>query len=249
MTLKELFEHVLIDVKKEQSPHLHLREFNFILNETISEFVDDVWFAFETNQKTTDYLKPLKRFKEYTHPNIYLGIFKDSNKVDLPEDYRHISAVKVGYEVVSQISDACYSVGTVFEYPCKKTTADQLAMIEPDPFQRPKYHNPYFSILGDELFLHTGKHVGIDIKYVFIEYIKQPEILTLTYQQAFQDTIDTSQVLEFTREGAYKIKDKLVVKMLEKDGSPRLKSYYETNLVQPPQDTLTNIRTSGAAKQ
>lgn len=257
MTVKELFEGTLIFTNKEQSPHTHLREFNFYANEVISDVVRDIARAFEANQKSLDYLKAIKRTISITPTpkddptdtsdtpqvlEIVNGVYKNSQKFNLPKNYRHLTGVTICYEVTgTEIFDDCYEQGNVFEYGTKPLDSSQRANITADIFQRDRYFQPYHMILDQECYIITGDHPGIDVQRVQFDYLKTPDRVTLTYNQAFVDTEDTSVVMEFDEITCREIRDRLVQMILEKNGDPRTGSYTQISQSQPPADAMDGI--------
>lgn len=256
MTVKELYEAVLTEVKKEQAPHLQLYEFNHYVNEAASEFIDDVYIAFEANQKSLDYLKAIKRTLNIPNDgtgipdpvdntlNIVLqpGEYPDSDKFDLPRNYRHLTNLVLVYRVTDEILQTCYEIDDIFQYGAKRLDSDRYAAIIADPWQRPKFYNPYYSILDQECYVFSGIHQGLEIESVRMDYLKTPKRINITLQQAFQDTVDTTEELEFDDIASRKILDKTVMKILERNSDPRTSSHAQINQLQPQADVVQNVR-------
>lgn len=255
MTTKELYEGVLTEVRKEQAPHIHLREFNHYANEAASEFVDDIYIAFETNQKSLDYLKAIKStisvneagVADPADPGLTItlnpGDYPDSLRFDLPSNYRHLTSLVVNYLVEEPIFDLCYEVDDRFQYGSKKLDSDTYSSIIADPFNRPRYDRVYYSILDKECYVFSGVHNGLAVESVRMDYLKTPQRINITLQQAFQDTVDTSDELEFDDISARKILDKIVQKILERNMDPRTQSHSQINQSPQPQpDVMTNMR-------
>ena len=194
MTAKELFEGYLIETVKEESPQYHLREFNFKLNRVINEFVRNIVVSFEQNQMSLDYLKALKRTQEFT---TFLPGLKGGVKYTLPSDYRHLTNCIVFWNITAPIIDECYEVGNVINFKSNRLDSDTQAAITRDHWLRPRYFRPFHQMSDNEVEILSGIHPGVEMAKVVMDYIKTPEKITLTNTQAFQDTIDTSQVLEF----------------------------------------------------
>lgn len=255
MTTKELYEGVLTEVRKEQAPHIQLKEFNHYANEAASEFVDDIYIAFETNQKSLDYLKAIKRTINITTAGVAdpvdgnltialnPGDYPDSLRFDLPTNYRHLTNLVVNYLVEEPIFDTCYEVDDRFQYGSKKLDSDTYASIIADPWNRPRYFRVYHSILDQECYVFSGVHEGLVVESVQMDYLKTPERINITLQQAFQDTVDTSAELEFDDISARKILDKIVQKILERNMDPRTQSHTQINTSPQPQpDVMQNVR-------
>lgn len=241
MTEKQLYEGALIEVNKEGAPSFHLREFNYYANEAASEVIDDLYIAFETGQKVLDYLKGIKRTFEVPEADLNPGIYDDSEVFTLPSDYRHLTNLIVKYEVDQPIYDTCYQVGDIFSYGSQRLDSDTYASIISDPFARPKYHKPKHIIVDNRLYILTGAHAGLNVTKVVMDYLKTPKVINLTYQQAFQDTIDNSAQMEFDEITNRKILDKLVLKLLEKFRDQRAGSQPQVNQIQQMPDIMPNV--------
>lgn len=258
MTVRDIYEGVLIEVRKENFPHIQLRDFNHYLNEAVSEIIDDVYIAFEMNQKSLDYLKAIKKTikidtTEKTIPDcedgIQLvsgeGLYKGSVKFCLPCDYRHLTGVVVKYDIVGSIPDDCYENGDIIEHGSKRIDDDTFASIVNDPFQRPRYFEPKHAIIGNELFVSVGQQLplttslGTKVNSVLFSYLKTPKRYTLTYNQSFQDSVDTSQKLEFDEITNKLILDRVTQKVLERNMDQRTQSHTQINKIQTRQDVLT----------
>lgn len=235
-TLKDIYEAALIEIAKEGAPVFHLREFNHYVREAVNEVVDDLLMAFETGQKVLDYLKGIKRTVNINTFNP--GAYLNSVSFDLPADYRHLTGLIVNYNVTSTIYDDCYEVGSVINKGSKRLDSDTYVSIINDPYQKDRYDRPYHITIGNRIELLTGVHPGITTSSVTLDYIKVPERLTLTQDQAFNETTDTSQVLEFDEITNRKILDKTTLKLLEKFGDPRIQSNPVIQQVNPPADVM-----------
>jgi hypothetical protein len=261
MTVKEIYEGVLIEVRKENFPHIHLRDFNHYLNDSVSEIIDDIYIAFEKNQKSLDYLKAIKRsivvnntigtgLTATPDPNgvdtitIADGSYQGSVKFILPSDYRHLTNLIVKYKVNSLIPDDCYEVGNRFQMGSKRLDDDTFASIVADPFQRPRYFEPKHAILGSECFVLTGQTNGrlstapLQIESILLSYLKTPQRYALTLSQANQDISDTSQKMEFDDITNRLVLDRIIQKLLERNMDQRTQSFTQINQPQTRQDVL-----------
>lgn len=238
MTVKELWKGFLIEAVKEESPHFHLREFNYYANRAVSNFVWDVYVAFENSQASLDYLKALKRTHFATDFNL---TEKGNVKFLLPDDYRHLTNCIIKYEVTAPIIDECYQVGDIIEFNSKRLSSDTEAMTLRNQFLKPIYYRPYHQIVDNECEIFTGVHPGLQVLSVRIDYLKTPEKLLLTQTQAFTDTLDTSQEMEFDEITCEKILSKLITMVLERNLDPRTGSQRDVNRLDLPPETTNNI--------
>lgn len=241
MTIKELFEGSLIESRKELSPMVLLREFNHYANQAIESVVNDYYIAFETNQKVLDYLKALKTNLQIAATSITpTAAYRDALRFDLPTNYRHLTGLLICYEVVGAVTESCLAVGEIFEHGSKRIDSDRYVSIIQDPYQKPRYFNPYHILQGTEAILLTGNHPGINVKSVTLDYLKRPATVALTQNQAFTDTVDVSENLEFDEITNQKILDKLIQFLMERSSDPRLATFPASSNLQPQVDVLQN---------
>jgi len=123
-TLKELYEAVLLEVRKEGVPSFHLREFNHYVNNAINQVVDDALVAFETTQRSLDYLKRLKRVYKATMSDFTAGFYPESISFALPNDYKQLTNLIITYKVNSTFFDDCYNTGDLIRYGSKRLDSD-----------------------------------------------------------------------------------------------------------------------------
>ena len=66
MTVRELYENVLIEQNKVKSPALHLEDFIYFANKGIQEYKNERYALYETTQQLTDDLSALSRSVKYS---------------------------------------------------------------------------------------------------------------------------------------------------------------------------------------
>jgi hypothetical protein len=248
-TERELFDAFLIESNKEESAAMHLDEFLYYGNKSISNLYDSLFFAYPRNQKVRDYLKAIKRTVE-------ISDFESSLKgftFDLPEDYRHLQRVEVFYKV-NKPYDKCINKDKIYSFTCKVLEPDQQGSVQNDFFYSPgyrrvfSYNTPYYSLIQNKCELLLGQGVGLteddDLQLVKIQldYLKKPNRLTLTYYQAFEEQDDNSTLLEFDEITNKKILDELVKLVFERNNDPRVQGHIQVNTINPLQDTLQEVQ-------
>lgn len=247
-TVKDLYEYTLTSVNKEGIPHIHLTEFNRFANEAVVELERELYMLFETSQNALDHLRPLRTTATYSTLTASLD-YQNAVQFDLPADYRRLTGMRVAFKVTGPVYDRCYSVGDIFDYPVKRLDDDTHASIVADPFQRPAYHNPYYKMLGDVVHVLTGAHTNIDVFRIYFDYLKEPAEVNITFQQAFQDTIDNSANMEFNTDMNDKIKDRIVQKILEKNRDQRLQSNVSVEQPRAQQDVAAAAQRGAQMQQ
>lgn len=244
-TERELFRAFLIETNKEESPVLHLEEFNYFANKAISNLYDSLFFTYPKNQKVRDYLRNLKRTTE-------INIFQSSLKgytFELPSDYRHLQKVEVFYKVEIPI-DKCQDRNKLYSFTCKVLEPDQEGSVNNDYFYSPgyrsnfSYNRPYYSLIENKCELILGDKVGKELTLVKVrlDYLKKPNKINLDYETAFEEIEDKSKFLEFDEITNKKILDELVKLVFEKNNDPRLQGHIQVNTTSPLLDTLNEIR-------
>lgn len=245
MTQRELFINFLIEINKEESPSLHLAEFNHLANKAINNVYDNLFFTYSRNQKVRDYLKGVKRVTEIN--SLYKSM--KGYSFDLPNDYRHLQKVEVFYKVLKPFGK-CQKKGEEFSSVCKVLEPDQEGSVINDFFYSPNYrrtfsyNTPYYSLIQNACEILAGSNIGteLEITKVRLDYLKKPELINLTYEQAFDIEEDTSSLMEFDDITNNKILNELVKLVMERNGDPRLSNYMQVNTLNPLQDTLNEIR-------
>ena len=101
MTIRQVFEAVLIECNKIQAPTLKLYEFNYLIKKAINQYVNKKYNIYGLNQQTTDDLRVLQ-----SSSSIPAGELKNSNyqsgfyyEVNFPSDYLHLLNLRCIYEI------------------------------------------------------------------------------------------------------------------------------------------------------
>lgn len=77
MSLRDVYEAVLVEMNKENAPNILLEDFNMFVNKAISQYVNKRYNIYEINQQVTDDLNSLKGTAIYT-----FNYLPDSKKSD-----------------------------------------------------------------------------------------------------------------------------------------------------------------------
>lgn len=146
MTSKQIYEAVLIESNKLQAPALKVYEFNYFVNQAISQFVNKVYSLYETTQQTTDDLGALKATATLAPKEIEptgnkaLDYYKgDTYLVEIPTDYLHM----LNCICVFEDSKKC---GKVTVVGATKLVTDSWSGILEDVYNRPTKKKPYYYI-------------------------------------------------------------------------------------------------------
>lgn len=249
-TKKRLYEAIIARMNKTQAPNISVREFNYELNDVILDVVRDYAMLMESGQIPLDYLRNLKDVIEEitTAPSDKGTILTvsslipgaDNFKTPVPTDYRHVTGIIVCYTVTGAVVDECYQPTDTLYFGAKRMDSDMNAAIVSDVFQQPRYHDPKYSVIGNNIHIFTGTHTNIDVTAIQLHYIKQPQEVIINLNDSF-DTQDTTE-LEFDLQLNYEIASRLAQRLMERDGNPRMGSHTQVNQVQPSQDAVASTQ-------
>lgn len=148
MTVRQLYEALLIELNKVEAPALLLKDFLYFLNKKINGFEDALYLAYDTNQAIKDALRQLEHTAHPIIPtktNKYGESLGSIYECYLPDDYRHILNVMCEF-TVTQDKSKCKKEGDIVVYNANKMTSDNSGTIINDYFQRPKVNRPYYFI-------------------------------------------------------------------------------------------------------
>ncbi len=143
MTIRDIWERLLIELSKEKAPSLLLDDFNYFVNKAINQYVNKRYNIYDVNQQTSDDLRVLKATS-------ILDVIEDSSiigtnfKVILPQDYLHLLNCICVYKVNGNYK--CHKDGEYVQFPTKRLTADIWPMVLEDYYNKPRPEMPYYYI-------------------------------------------------------------------------------------------------------
>lgn len=148
MTARQVYEALLIESNKVQSPAILLEDFNYFVNKTIGQTINKIYNFYDINQQKSDDLRVLKSTAVLTLvPSTSFTSGTLLNQVVetyLPDDYLHILGCIIEYVLDSNYK--CYKTGDRVQYNAKRLTADMFPPIINNYYFKPTYKNPYFYI-------------------------------------------------------------------------------------------------------
>lgn len=140
MTLRGVYEGLLIELNKVQAPSILLEDFNYFVNKAVRQYVNKRYTIYDVNQQTSDDLRVLKATatvsvtEDKNKPGTYVG--------HLPEDYLHLLNCICNYTVTNPFK--CHGEGDIVEYTATRLTADLCGQIINNAYMKPKYYRPYY---------------------------------------------------------------------------------------------------------
>ena len=260
MTVRQVYESVLIELKKLRAPSLKLFEFNYYLLKAINQYVNKVYNVYDINQQTSDDLRVLTVPAELKPLN---------NVVTFPNDYLHLLSCICVFENPK----ACLNKPDI-EVKATRLTADSMGMVMENYYNRPSIKKPYYYIHNESQEITEDSETNIQqnnnslslfdlsainktpgkrygnasvvrceinfgdkgeqLKSVKIEYVRSPKHVELTQNQ-LTSTEDHSQIMEFPDYVNQEIINELVNLVLEQQSNPRLTTNIQmTNTIARP---------------
>lgn len=155
MTLKQLYEALLVEMNKVEAPSLLLPDFNYLVNKAVLQYINTKYNIYDANQQTTDDLRVLKATailpvkkadSAYgtTDSETVKGLYGATYEVDLPDDYLHMLNCICIFKVNEQKD--CWDAGDLWNCGATRLTSDMWPLVINNFYMRPSYRRPYYFI-------------------------------------------------------------------------------------------------------
>lgn len=225
-TIRSVYIEILTELVREEAPTLYMEDFIYYYNKSISEYMKRRYEGFERTQQLTDDL----RFWKKRHVSTTLSVSTDNIGANEGYEYRHLLNCIVDIYTVYPDIDCDQDPDSTVSYKATRLTAAAKAGILDNAFLKAKYYRPYFDILNNVIVVSIGpSKLGVSFVSFSIEYLKQPESVTITEAQVAAEE-DTSQVLEFTSDVGDEITKIAIALILERGQNQRLQSHTAVNI-------------------
>lgn len=143
MTVREVYEAMLIELNKEQAPSMLLEDFNYFGNKAIQQYINKQYNVYDVNQQTSDNLRVLSTTAKLTPTYTdYYG--QKIAVVELPLDYLHILNCICSFKYKG--GKKCYEDQGNEQYSAKRLTSDMWSQVHRNYYNRPTYKRPYYFI-------------------------------------------------------------------------------------------------------
>lgn len=247
MTVKEVYNYVLVELNKVQAPSILLDDFVYLLNKSIQRYVNKRYNLFEVNQQLTDDLRVLTMEADlvledaktpyiYKLPTDYMHIlnciceFTTSN-MPCGEGSNEVGASKLDTAQLPHVIQNFYmkpSRNRPYYYICYKTDPNSTPITTSST---PGYYDPskgYPKTEGDrygnaQIPIIQIKCGNTPLNNVKITYLRAPKYVDLTFDELDQ-TVDITPHLEFPDYVTYEIINEMVTLILENHKDPRLQT-------------------------
>ena len=149
MSVRELYEGVLIEANKDNASNILLEDFNYFANKAINNYTNKRYNIYDISQQTTDDLRVLKAtaMLKPTKVNDYTGLSMAGGanyEIVMPNDYLHLLNCICIYKVKKTYK--CYNAGDTWRSSAKRLTADMYSQVLDNFWNKPSYKNPYYYI-------------------------------------------------------------------------------------------------------
>lgn len=157
MTARQVYEGVLVELNKVNSPSLLLEDFNYLFNKAIYQYINKKYNIYDINQQVTDDIRVLKStaiLPVYAISDKYgvqdgtvkgkNSLFGATYEVTLPTDYLHLLNCICNFKVNKNFK--CYDANTYVQFGATRLTSDMWSKIINNFYMRPSYKRPYYYI-------------------------------------------------------------------------------------------------------
>lgn len=240
-TIREAYIALLTELNKQEAPTLLLEDFNYMYNKSIQNYVNKKRNFYPLGQQVRDDLASLKVMGYVINST---NIEEQSNtypryfKAALPENYLHLDRQNIEISLVNTL-DECGKPIKYNKHPITTTIdSNTQADLNNNYYNRPS-HKRTFVVLNQEAnkyFLNVlvGEDTNVIVDKVYIDYLKKPQIITLTQEDLYSDE-DNSMELEFTEYVNLEILKEMLILVLENASDPRLNTVAQINQsIAPP---------------
>ena len=143
MTVREVYQAMLIELNKEQAPSMLLEDFNYFCNKAIQQYINKQYNVYDVNQQTSDNLRVLSTTAKLTPTYTdYYG--QKIAVVELPLDYLHILNCICSFKYKG--GKKCYEDQGNEQYSARRLTSDMWSQVNQNYYNRPTYKRPYYFI-------------------------------------------------------------------------------------------------------
>ena len=143
MTVREVYQALLIELNKEQAPSMLLEDFNYFGNKAIQQYINKQYNVYDVNQQTSDNLRVLSTTAKLTPTYTdYYG--QKIAVVELPLDYLHILNCICSFKYKGD--KKCYEDQGTEQYSARRLTSDMWSQVNQNYYNRPTYKRPYYFI-------------------------------------------------------------------------------------------------------
>lgn len=170
MTLKQVYEALLVEMNKVEAPSLLLPDFNYLVNKAVLQYINTRYNIYDVNQQTTDDLRvlkatailPVKKAESAygtADSETIKGLYGATYETELPPDYLHMLNCVCIFKVTEQKD--CWDAGDLWNCGATRLTSDMWPLVINNFYMRPSYRRPYYFIhnVNKSVELPTNSYV------------------------------------------------------------------------------------------
>lgn len=170
MTLKQVYEALLVEMNKVEAPSLLLPDFNYLVNKAVLQYINTRYNIYDVNQQTTDDLRvlkatailPVKKAESAygtADSETIKGLYGATYETELPPDYLHMLNCVCIFKVNEQKD--CWDAGDLWNCGATRLTSDMWPLVINNFYMRPSYRRPYYFIhnVNTSVELPTNSYV------------------------------------------------------------------------------------------
>lgn len=150
-TAKQVWEAVIIECRKQKTQPMTLEAFNYLFNKAIYTWYDNVYHAYDINQKMSDNIRVLiskskldVKKSDFYNNEYFNNLSGAIYECNLPLDYLHMINCTCVFELKKTWK--CYQKGDFVKRSAIRMTGDIESQIEEDFYLQPSIRTPYFFI-------------------------------------------------------------------------------------------------------
>lgn len=188
MKALDAYRDVLKELDKYESPTFSVRDFNYFYPKAVSKYIDVNYRQLDVVMKDT---QDISSMITNNHPLT----FSVAGLVDVPEDFRHLLALKI--KVRFKVNIGKYRAGMSYEFWPERMKSGGKGFRFRSAYGRPNYRRYYYEISDSGLqilFDSTKVEFVITSPNAWLDYVNQPAEVYLNpasnadYNDAAQNT-------------------------------------------------------------
>lgn len=147
MTLRQVYDALLIETNKVEAPSLLLEDFIYFVNKAIHNKIEQLYPLYDVNQQVSDDLRVLKKgfpllsstvpspFTSFTNMGVLNGI-----TLQLPRDYMHMLSCSIQFTTINKV---CGEYKNIVRGAQRMQTESVSGVID-NFYTKPSIRKPYF---------------------------------------------------------------------------------------------------------
>jgi len=213
MDALSVYQALLRELDKFESPTFTVAYFNYFIYVTISKYITDNSGDFDVLQKDLDDISALLVY--------YSPLTFTDATAPLPQDYRHSLGLELTLNFIADTND--YKTGDVITVYPKRLKTNRRGYTADNAYQKPSHDSPTYQLDSSNVYVRVGDDVTVDGGKM--DYIKIPDTMYLNPDRSSDYTRDINNTpAQFSDYVMYEIIKQCRIIFLENIESPRYNS-------------------------